>query len=131
MRILLRIFGWPHELIHVLALLLIGRKPLLVRQTHVIIPDDLSTRQYIFVAGMPAFVFLALFAVAVQALFAADNIREAVVWLLVISITGLAGVGTLGDVQLIVLRLTMTRQAPPQEVILNGDDDESEHTEQS
>ena len=58
-----RIFGPPHELLHVLALL-IGRRPTAISWTHVDIPDDLTTRQYVFVAGLPALVFWSATALA-------------------------------------------------------------------
>ena len=78
MNILVRIFGWPHELLHVLALRLIGRQPRMVQQTHVDIPDDLSTSQFVFVAGLPALTFGLAAAISLQLLFAARDIGQVI-----------------------------------------------------
>lgn len=103
--ILTRIFGWPHELLHVLALVLIGRRPEAVAQTHVDIPDDLSTAQYVFVAGLPALVFWPLALFALRGVFAANGILPVLGWGLLTSVTLMAAIGTLGDLYLIAMRL--------------------------
>jgi hypothetical protein len=102
---LVRIFGWPHELLHVLALLLIGRRPKALTQTHVDIPDDLSTGQYVFVAGLPALVFWPIAVLCIQGVFNAQGIVALVVWVFLSVIATLAAIGTLGDLYLIVMRL--------------------------
>ena len=101
----LRIFGWPHELLHVLALVLIGRRPKAVTQTHVDIPDDLSTGQYVFVAGLPALVFWPLAVLCLQRVFAAEGIVALLVWVLLTTAAMMSAVGTLADLYLIALRL--------------------------
>ncbi len=105
METLYRIFGPPHELLHVLALFLIGRRPKAIGYKHVDIPDDLSTRAYVFVAGLPAVVFWGVALVAGIKLANATGIGEVLVTFAVFSIAALAGLGTLGDIQLIIRRL--------------------------
>jgi hypothetical protein len=105
MNILLRIFGWPHELLHVLALRLIRRQPTRVQQTHVDIPDDLSTGQFVFVAGLPALVFGLAAAVGLQLLFTAGNIAQVILWLLVTVFFALGVAGCVGDLMLILARV--------------------------
>jgi len=105
MQILYRIFGPPHELLHVLALFLIGRRPRAISYRHVDIPDDLSTRAYVFVAGLPALVFWGIALVAGIKLANANGIGEVIVAFAVFSLAALAGLGTLGDIQLIIRRL--------------------------
>jgi len=102
---LYRIFGPPHELLHVLALLLIGRRPKSVGYKHVDIPDDLSTPAYVFVAGLPALVFWGTALVAAIKLTTANSIGELILTFAVFSIATLAGLGTLGDIQLILRHL--------------------------
>jgi hypothetical protein len=106
MSLLYRIFGWPHELLHVLALRLIGRRAMSVTQQHVDIPDDLSTRQYVFVAGLPALAFWGVALVAMQAFFSAQTIVQIILWLFIMALFGLQAFGTLGDVHLIIMRLS-------------------------
>ncbi len=105
MNILVRIFGWPHELLHVLALRLIGRRPLRVQQSHVDIPDDLSTSQFVFVAGLPLLVFSVLSTVSVSFLLNAPDLLQIILWLCVTAFFALALMGTLGDLMLILARL--------------------------
>ena len=105
MNILLRIFGWPHELLHVLALRLIGRSPQGVQQTHVDIPDDLSTGQFVFVAGLPALVFGLGAAVGLQLLFAAGDVVQVILGLLVTAFFALGFAGCVGDLMLILARV--------------------------
>jgi len=105
MQILYRIFGPPHELLHVLALFLIGRRPKAIGYRHVDIPDDLSTHAYVFVAGLPALVFWGAALVAGVKLATANSIGEILLAFVVFSLAALAGLGTLGDIQLIIRRL--------------------------
>ena len=107
MEILYKIFGPPHELLHVLALLLIGRRPKTIGYRHVDIPDDLSTRAYVFVAGLPAFVFWGIAIIAGVKLGGATTLSEVVVPFIVFSIAVIAGLGTVGDIQLIMRRLKL------------------------
>ncbi len=105
MEILYKIFGPPHEFLHVLALLLIGRRPKTVGYRHVDIPDDLSTRAYVFVAGLPALVFWGTAIIAGIKLGAASSFGEAVMMFILFSVAALAGLGTVGDIRLIMRRL--------------------------
>ena len=109
MRILLLLYGWPHEGLHALALLLIGRRALRVTQSHVDIPSDLSDGQYLFVAGLPALVFWGGAALGLIGLFNAATLGQAAPALVAIFVFGLGGVSTLGDLHLIVLRLFTPR----------------------
>jgi hypothetical protein len=115
MTLLYRIFGWPHELLHVLALWLIGRRALAVTPRHVDIPDDLTNGQYVFVTGLPALVFWGLAAVCLQALLNAQSLAEGILWFTLMSVASLAGFGTLGDIFLIIARLTESQTIPPDE----------------
>jgi hypothetical protein len=103
---LIRIFGFPHEALHLLALILIGRRAIKFTRTHVEIPDDLTTRQYVFVAGLPAFVFGLITLVGVLGLLNARSFADAVLPLVVVLVGGLALGGTTGDIQLIAYRLS-------------------------
>ncbi len=105
MKWLVRIFGWPHELLHVFALLLIGRRPQVIAQTYVDIPADLSTGQYIFVAGFPAFIFGLSTLICLVALLDAPDVMQFVFRLFLMSIFSVATFGTMGDLYLIVQRL--------------------------
>jgi len=113
MTLLYHIFGWPHELLHVLALWLIGRSAVAVTQRHVDIPDDLTDGQYVFVAGLPALVFWGLAAICLQALLSAPTLAQGILWFALMSIASLAGFGTIGDILLIIARLTDSRTLPP------------------
>jgi len=110
MNLLVRIFGWPHEGLHVLALWLIGRRALAIRQTHVDIPGDLSTGQYVFVAGLPALVFWGLSALGIIGLLNATTLVQAALALVVALFFGVGAVGTLGDVTLIIERLLASQR---------------------
>src|SRR4051812_1333908 len=105
METLYRIFGPPHELLHVLALFLIGRRPKAVGYKHVDIPNDLSTRAYVFVAGLPALVFWGAALIAALKLAGANGLGELLLIFALFSIFVLAGLGTFGDIQLILRRL--------------------------
>lgn len=113
MNLLLRIFGPPHEALHLLALLLIGRRPVRFTLRHVDIPDDLSRWQYVFVAAFPALVFTLVMAIGAVSLVRAQTMPDAALSL-VVALIGVLGVsGTMGDIQLIEARL-MTKGHPPQ-----------------
>jgi hypothetical protein len=105
MALLYRLFGPPHEALHVLALWLIGRRPRAVSFRHVDLPDDLSTRQYVFVAGLPALVFWSAALIGALRLAAAANFSDLLLGFAVMSLGGLAGLGTYGDLRLIWRRL--------------------------
>ena len=108
-RILVHLFGWPHEGLHALALLLIGRRALRVTETHVDVPRDLTDGQYLFVAGLPAAVFWGATALALLGLLDAATLGQAALALLAALVLGVGGVSTLGDLHLIVLRLLTRR----------------------
>ena len=113
MFLLTRSFGPPHELLHVLALLLIGRRPTAISWTHVDIPDDLTTRQYIFVAGLPALVFWSAAALALLAAINAPDAGRLVLALAATLVLGIAAYGTLGDLHLILMRLEEVQHPRP------------------
>jgi hypothetical protein len=103
--LLYRLFGPPHEALHVLALWLIGRRPRAVSFRHIDIPDDLSTGQYVFVAGLPALVFWSVALIGALRLATAGNFSDLLLGFAVMSLGGLAGLGTYGDLRLIWRRL--------------------------
>jgi hypothetical protein len=105
MEILYKIFGPPHEFLHVLALLLIGRRPKTIGYRHVDIPDDLGKWSYIFVAGLPALVFWGMALIAGIKLGSAATFGEVIITFVVFSVAALAGLGTVGDIQLIIKRI--------------------------
>jgi hypothetical protein len=105
MDFLYRVFGPPHELLHVLALLLIGRRPLQMSWRHVDIPDDLSISQYVFVAGLPAAVFWGVALSGLVLLAQSLSVDGVMLGMFLMLVGGLAGLGTLGDLQLIIARL--------------------------
>jgi Putative zincin peptidase len=105
MEVLYRIFGPPHELLHVLALLLIGRRPESMTTRYVDIPDDLTTGQYVFVAGLPALVFWGVVLAGMVLLTTGASFGEAVVGFVMMTVGVLAGLGTIGDLQLIAARV--------------------------
>lgn len=100
-----RIFGPPHELLHLLALRLIGRRAVAFTWTHVDIPDDLSVREYVFVAGLPALVFWFAAASGAVRLVNAHSLGDVLLGIALLMIFTLAGLGTMGDIQLILMRL--------------------------
>jgi hypothetical protein len=118
MDLLLRLYGWPHEALHVLALWLIGRRPRAVARLHVDIPDDLTTRQYVFVAGLPALVFGIGAALGIMTISNAASIGQAALGLVMTLVMGIGAAGTVGDIQQIALRLA--QDAEPR---TNVDDD--------
>jgi hypothetical protein len=113
MDFLTRIFGPPHESLHVLALYLVGRRPKARTRTYVDIPDDLPTGQYIFVAGLPALVFWAMACAGLLILVGATNLPGLALGFLLLLVGGLAGFGTLGDLQLIYARILEDQRRPP------------------
>jgi UDP-N-acetylmuramyl pentapeptide phosphotransferase/UDP-N-acetylglucosamine-1-phosphate transferase len=100
-----RIFGPPHEFLHLLALWLIGRRAVGFSWTHVDIPDDLSVGQYVFVAGLPALVFWVTAAVGGVHLMNAANLGDGLIGFAVLMVAMFAGLGTMGDIQLILMRV--------------------------
>jgi hypothetical protein len=104
-----QIYGAPHELLHVLALVLIGRRAVKYAQDHVIIPPDLTTWQYVFVAGLPALVFFACTAAGALLLLNARTPAQAGVGVGVILAAGFGAAGTFGDLQLIMLKLSQRK----------------------
>jgi hypothetical protein len=115
MRVLLRLFGPPHEFLHVLALWLVGRRPRRVTATHVDIPDNLTTGQYVFVAALPALVFGLLALLGVAGVVNAATLEQAALGLLAAFVFGLGLAGTINDLELIVLRVQQPggRDEPP------------------
>ena len=113
MKWVLRILGPPHEGLHLLALWLIGRRAVGFSWTHVDIPDDLSVGQYVFVAGLPALVFWGAAAVSMWTLLNARSLGEGVAGFAALMLGSLAGLGTFGDVELIIRRVLEARDGPP------------------
>lgn len=105
MQVLIRLFGPPHEILHVIALLLIGRKPTRITRSHVDIPDNLTTRQYVFVAGFPALVFGGAALLGVVGLVNAVTWEQAILALVATVLGGLGAAGTVNDIEQIALRL--------------------------
>jgi hypothetical protein len=106
MNLLLRVFGPPHEALHLLALLLIGRRAVHFTLRQVDIPGDLTTRQYVFVAGLPALVFSITSSLGVIGLVLAHTWTQTGLGLVVGLLGTIALYGTVGDLQLIAARLT-------------------------
>lgn len=111
MDILLTLFGWPHELLHLLALRLVGRAPLAITKTHIDIPDDLTKAQYVFVAGLPALVFWPIFAACAIGFLLASEMLLTALWFALASFAALPALGTVGDLLGIYERLR-TPDAP-------------------
>lgn len=105
METLYRIFGPPHEALHVLALWLIGRRAVKFTTRHVDIPDDLTRAQYVFVAGLPALVFWGVALAGLLLLATAPNLLRVALGMGMMLVGGLAGFGTMGDIALILNRL--------------------------
>lgn len=101
-----RIIATPRELLHALALVLIGRRAGRMVNDHVVIPDDLSTAEFVFVAGLPALVAFGVLVAAVTLLFSTHTPREAGVATGVIIAAGAVAIGTIGDVREIIRRLS-------------------------
>ena len=105
-----KIYGAPHELLHVLALMLIGKRALKFAQDHVIIPSDLTTGQYVFVAALPAIVFFGCLIAGAFGLVNARTPGQAGIAVAVILAAGYGAAGTIGDLQLIALKLSQRKQ---------------------
>ena len=105
MTTLLKIFGYPHELLHVLALLLIGRRAVKFTSRHVELPDDLSKREYVFVAALPGLVFFVVMAVSIIGLLSAETWKEMIAGLIGVLVGGFGVASAMGDFELIVQRL--------------------------
>ena len=56
------VLAWPHEMLHVLALRLIGKQPEKVGATYVLSPEGLTLDEIIFVNALPVLVTGTLFA---------------------------------------------------------------------
>lgn len=106
---LLRALGWLHEGLHALALRLIGRRALGSGTAHIDIPADLTTAQFIFVAGLPALVFLVGMAAALLVVIHAPPLAAKLGGLIAAALFAFAASGALGDVQLILVRLLRER----------------------
>lgn len=102
---LAKLYGWPHEMLHLLALRLVGRRAQGVTHGHVDIPADLGRGQFVFVAGLPALVFWPLGAFGLQQLLAARDLVSVLFWILYGALLFPAAAGTLGDLVLILWRL--------------------------
>jgi hypothetical protein len=105
MDFLYALFAPPHELMHVLALRLIGRQPKEVGKRHVDIPEDLTTPQYVFVAGLPAGVFWGLAILGLLMILNAPNIPGLIVGWVLLLVGGIGGYSTIADLALIYQRL--------------------------
>lgn len=125
MEFLRHLYGWPHEALHVLALWLIGRRPRRVNRLYVDIPDDLTTRQYVFVAGLPALVFGLAALLGLLVFVRASTFGEAALGLLVMLVMGVGAAGTVGDLEQIALRLMQARES--QSLMDEPTDDEEKH----
>lgn len=114
MKTFLTLFGWPHELLHLLALRIIGRRAVSITKTYVDIPEDLSTGEYVFVAGLPALIFWSITAGGVLLLLNAHAPLQFLLGLLVTATATIAAVGTIGDLLLIAARL-LEHPIPPED----------------
>ena len=113
MNLIIRIFGLPHEALHLLGLLLIGRRAVRWTRTQVEIPGDLSIRDYVIVAGLPALVFGLITVIGVYLLLNASSYDRAILAFIVIFVGGLAFAGTSGDLQLITKRMENSNRPQP------------------
>ena len=114
MHVLMRLFGPPHELLHLVALWLVGRRPRQVTRTHIDLPDNLTTRQFVFVAAFPALVFGVGALLGVAGLLNAATPTQAALALGAILLFGLGAAGTVNDIEMILLRLQETERDDPQ-----------------
>ncbi len=101
METLLKLYGPIHESLHVLALWLIRRRAVTWTNRYVDIPADLTTGQYVFVAGLPAVVFWGVAAVGLVQMVSGGDLVGMGVGMLLLLVGGLGGWGTVGDLQLI------------------------------
>lgn len=111
---IMRIFGPPHELLHLLGLWLVGRRAVAFSWRHVDIPPDLSLGEYLFVAGLPALVFWGAAGVGLLRLLNADGLNGVIIGGVVLLLGVLGGLGTVGDLHLMMMRWMEERQLPPQ-----------------
>ncbi|MDZ4767846.1 MAG: metalloprotease family protein [Chloroflexota bacterium] len=107
---LVRFFGGLHEALHVLALRLIGRRPIDVGATHVDIPDDLSDGAYIFVTAAPTVVFLALWVTGIIFILSVGSLVLIALGLALALFGGMGAAGGMGDIQLILIRWQARRR---------------------
>ncbi len=105
-----RILTTPHELLHALALSLIGRRAGWTADDHVVIPDDLTTREYVFVTGLPALVMLGVIVVALILLFNASTPSDAGIATGVIIVAAAIATGTISDLRQILSKLSQRSQ---------------------
>jgi hypothetical protein len=105
METLYRIFGPPHEFLHWLALRIVGKRAIQVTGRYIDIPADLTRNQYLFVAGLPALVFWGIALVGMLWVVNAPDFQGIVLGFIMFSLGTLAGLGTLGDLSLILKRL--------------------------
>lgn len=104
MRAVRWLIGLPHESLHALALLLLGKRPVGGSLTHIVLPPGLSDRQFVFVALFPAAVFLGLAALGFLGLLTAATFGQTVFAALACAY-GMAGLaGTAGDWQIVAAR---------------------------
>ena len=109
MRAVRWLIGLPHESLHVLALLMIGRRPAGMSLTHVDLPPGLSDLQVRFVALFPFAVFLVIATLGFLGMMLAADIVQAIFGALAAAF-GMAGLaGTAGDWQIVTKR----RGEPP------------------
>jgi uncharacterized membrane protein SpoIIM required for sporulation len=112
MHVLMRLLGLPHEALHLVALILIGRRAVRFTLTYVDIPNDLTTRQYVFVAGLPAFVFVLLLVLGIIGLVNAHTSGQVALGLTAVLFGGISAVGTTGDLALVLSRLEQHVRKP-------------------
>jgi hypothetical protein len=105
METLIRLYGPLHEFLHVLALWLIGRRAVTWTNRYVDLPPDLTTGQYLFVAGLPALVFWGVAGGGLLLLLGALDLGRLALGLGLLLVGGLGGFGTLGDLQRIWARV--------------------------
>jgi hypothetical protein len=102
---LVALYGPPHEMLHVLALLIVGRRAGRVSGRHVDIPDDLTTAQFVFVAALPTVVFLMVAALGLVGVVSAQTLTQAML-AFAAGLLGMGGVaGGSSDLQRIAERL--------------------------
>ena len=79
-------------------------------RAHVIIPSDLTTGQYVFVAGLPALVFFGFLALGAVALIHVATPGQAGIAVAVILAAGFGVAGTVGDLELIMMKLSQNNR---------------------
>ncbi len=101
-----RVIATPHELLHALALVLIGRRAGRMVDDHVVIPADLTTLEFVFVTGLPALIMLGVLVAAVILLFRARTPNEAGIATGIIIVAAAVASGTISDLQQIARKLS-------------------------